>query len=277
MGLPRLSFSLIAAPRWVTLAKLHGTFGYIGNKRKRRCGTIPVKEREGAAHSRPLTLAALFIVGVAAFANLYATQPLLPRFRQFFRASELLVSLTVSAAVLAVALTAPLIGSFADWMGRKRVIVASLMGLALATLLSGTSANLGQLIVWRFVQGCFVPGVIAVTMAYIAEESQPGSIGTTMATYVTGTIIGGFGGRFISGLAAAPGIGTLLSSFSAPSPWPEPWPRGGFCPARRGSSASATWARQSAPCGGICETPSFSRPMPWVSRFFPASSELLRT
>ena len=153
--------------------------------------------------SRTATLTALFVVGMSAFANLYATQPLLPRFRESFRASELLVSLTVSAAVLAVALTAPLIGSFSDRIGRKRVIVAALLGLALATALSGTAANLGQLIMWRFLQGCFVPGIIAVTMAYITEESQPRSVGATMATYVTGTVIGGFGGRFIAGLSAA--------------------------------------------------------------------------
>jgi len=155
------------------------------------------------ARSRTATLTALFIVGMSAFANLYATQPLLPRFRESFRASELLVSLTVSAAVLAVALTAPLIGSFSDRIGRKRVIVAALLGLALATAFSGTAANLGQLIMWRFLQGCFIPGIIAVTMAYIAEESQPRSVGATMATYVTGTVIGGFGGRFIAGLSAA--------------------------------------------------------------------------
>jgi len=155
------------------------------------------------ARSRTATLTALFVVGMSGFANLYATQPLLPRFRESFRASELLVSLTVSAAVLAVALTAPLIGSFSDRIGRKRVIVAALLGLALATALSGTAANLGQLIMWRFLQGCFVPGIIAVTMAYITEESQPRSVGATMATYVTGTVIGGFGGRFIAGLSAA--------------------------------------------------------------------------
>ncbi len=150
--------------------------------------------------NRAVTLTALFIIGIGTFISLYATQPLLPRFREVFRASELLVSLTVSSAVLAVALTAPLIGLLSDRMGRKRVIVAASLGLALATALSGTAASLRQLIVWRFLQGCFIPGIIAVTMAYIAEESQPRSVGSTMSTYVTGTVIGGFGGRFIAGL-----------------------------------------------------------------------------
>ena len=173
------------------------------DKRTASIRTALALRENPVARSRAVTLTALFITGVSAFANLYATQPLLPRFRESFRASELFVSLTVSAAVLAVALAAPLIGSFADRMGRKRVIVGALLGLAVMTALSATAANLGQLIVWRFLQGCFVPGIIAVTMAYIAEESQPGSVGITMATYVTGTVIGGFGGRFTAGLAAA--------------------------------------------------------------------------
>ena len=42
-------------------------------------------------------LVALFVTGFGAFLNLYATQPLLPQFRQLFHASELLVSMTVSA------------------------------------------------------------------------------------------------------------------------------------------------------------------------------------
>ena len=58
--------------------------------------------------SRAAALSALFIAGFATFINLYATQPLLPEFRRIFSASELMVSLTVSAPVLAVMLIAPL-------------------------------------------------------------------------------------------------------------------------------------------------------------------------
>jgi len=152
--------------------------------------------------SRASTLAALFIAGFGTFVNLYATQPLLPQFRQLFRASELLVSLTVSAPILAVALTAPLIGLLSDALGRKRVIVAALLGLTLPTALAGTAAGLGQLILWRFLQGLFIPGIVAVTMAYVSEESPSESVGLTMATYVTGNVVGGFAGRFIAGLTA---------------------------------------------------------------------------
>ena len=152
--------------------------------------------------SRLGALTALFVTGYATFVNLYVTQPLLPQFREIFHASELMVSLTVSASVLAVALAAPVVGLMADSLGRKRVIITAMLGLTLPTVLAATSTNLNQLIAWRFLQGLFIPGIIAVAMAYISEESPNRAVGSTMATYVTGTVVGGFSGRFIAGLCA---------------------------------------------------------------------------
>lgn len=155
------------------------------------------------APPRAGVLFALFMVGCSTFLNLYATQPLLPQFRQLFHASELAVSLTVSAPVLAVALAGPLLGVLADSLGRKRVIVSAMLALALLTALSATAGSLTQLVAWRFGQGFVTPGIVAVAMAYISEESPPRLAGSTMATYITGGVVGGFLGRFLAGLIAA--------------------------------------------------------------------------
>jgi len=128
---------------------------------------------------------------------------LLPLFRRVFAASELQVSFTVSATILATALTAPFIGMVAERRGRKKVIVPSLFLLTIPTLLAATSTSLHALIFWRFAQGLFVPGVIAVMLAYVNEEWAGRGVGQAMSSYVTGTVIGGFLGRFITGLIAA--------------------------------------------------------------------------
>ena len=160
--------------------------------------------REPAAvRCRAGVLPALFALGVATFLPLYATQPLLPVFRQVFHASELLVSLTVAGPILAVALMAPVTGLLAERLGRKRVMVASLLGVAIPTCLAATAASLGQFIAWRFLQGLFLPGVVAIVVAYIGEETPRHSAGSTMATYVTGTVVGGFIGRFATGVITA--------------------------------------------------------------------------
>ncbi|HEX8815388.1 MAG TPA: MFS transporter [Terriglobales bacterium] len=142
------------------------------------------------------------LAGFCTFLSVYVTQPLLPLLRHVFHASELEVSLTVSATILATALTAPLIGIFAERRGRKKVIVPSLFLLTIPTALAATSSTLAELVFWRFAQGIFIPGVIAVMLAYINEEWAGRGVGRAMSSYITGTVLGGFSGRFISGLIA---------------------------------------------------------------------------
>jgi MFS family permease len=145
---------------------------------------------------------AVMIAGACTFLNVYCTQPLLPFFQRLFHASEIEVSMTVGTITLAVALMAPVTGMIAETVGRKKVIVPALFALAVPTLLAATSQSLHALIFWRFAQGLFVPGVIAVMMAYINEEFA-GRVGTVMSAYVAGTVFGGFLGRFLVGIIAA--------------------------------------------------------------------------
>lgn len=145
---------------------------------------------------------ACMLAGMCTFLNVYDTQPLLPYLRRVYNASEIAVSLTVSATILAMALMAPIVGLMAESLGRKKVIVPSLYALTLPTLLASTSQSLNQLIFWRFMQGVFVPGVIVVIMAYINEEFPRQHVGRAMSAYISGTVLGGFLGRYISGLVA---------------------------------------------------------------------------
>ncbi len=145
-------------------------------------------------------LAAVMLAGLCTFLNVYPTQPLLPYLRRIFHASELQVSLTVSATIFAVALAAPFVGVVAERKGRKKVIVPSLLLLSIPTAMVATATSLPVMIFWRFVQGIFVPGVIAVMLAYITEEWEGRGVGRAMAAYVSGTVLGGFLGRFLAGV-----------------------------------------------------------------------------
>lgn len=142
------------------------------------------------------------LAGMCAFLGLYATQPILPLLAHIFHVDKAGVSLTVLAATLGVALSAPFMGRLADRLGRRRIIVASALLLGVTSLLAATSATLPQLIFWRFLQGVFTPGVFAITVAYINDEWNPRKVGSAMAAYVSGTVIGGFCGRASSGLIA---------------------------------------------------------------------------
>lgn len=143
---------------------------------------------------------AVMLAGICAFLDVYTTQALLPHLHRVYHASEVEVSLTVSATILAVAFAAPVVGLLAEAIGRKRVIVPSILGLAVPTFMAATSPSLHALIFWRFVQGLFIPGIIAVMMAYIGEEWPANRVGSVMSTYVSATVLGGFLSRFIAGM-----------------------------------------------------------------------------
>ena len=150
----------------------------------------------------PWAAAAVALCGVCAFLELYCTQPLLPLLTRLFHASKTGVGMTVSAATLGVAISAPVFGALTERLARKRVIVASLVGVSVPTLLAATSTSLGQLIFWRFLQGIMVPGIIAVVVTYIGEEWAPDRVALIMSLYVSGTALGGFIGRVSSGILA---------------------------------------------------------------------------
>jgi YNFM family putative membrane transporter len=164
-------------------------------------------EQPSSARPRPAlgpltSVAAVFLCGVCAFLDLYATQPLLPLFSRIFHAGKAAVGLTVSASTLGVALSAPLFGIFAERLSRKRVIVTSIAAVAVPTLLAATAPSLHALIFWRFMQGLLAPGIFAITIAYVTEEWDRGNVALVMSVYVSGTALGGFIGRILSGYSA---------------------------------------------------------------------------
>lgn len=167
--------------------------------------TLPADRARPSHAAEPGTTAALLALGAAGlctFLNLYATQPLLPLLEVVFGVTKAQAAWTVSAPTIAVALGSPFVGALADRVGRRRLMVTSLLVLALLTALAATSRSALQLVAWRFLQGLAVPGVYAVSLAYIGEAWSGGGVGRAMAALITGNVLGGFAGRFLSGIVA---------------------------------------------------------------------------
>ena len=156
----------------------------------------PAADRPGAA------LFAFALAGFCSFLGFYASMPLLPLFQAVFGVTKAEAALTVSAPTIAVALASPFSGLVARRFGSRRTIVVSLLVLPLPMLLAATSPSVHALVAWRFLQGLAVPGIYAVTMAYLSEEWPPEGLGRAMSALITGNVIGGFSGRFLSGIVA---------------------------------------------------------------------------
>ena len=148
---------------------------------------------------RFLLKAAVFATGLAAFLQVYSVQAILPLLMRDLQASEVEAGLAVGATVLGVALMSPFIGMLSDAVGRKGLIVGSLLFLGLPTATMAGVTDIGQMLICRFLQGVAIPGITVVLIAYIGEEFGGRVMTKLMSLYVAGTVLGGFLGRFILG------------------------------------------------------------------------------
>ena len=154
-----------------------------------------------ALHSHIPTLSEKFtvaMIGFFAFLQVYSVQAILPVLMTDLKATEVQAGMAVGATVLAIALISPFMGMMSDAVGRKPFIVSSLLMLALPTALIGMASSIHEVIFWRFLQGVSVPGITVVLIAYISEEYSS-RLTTMMSLYVSGTVLGGFSGRFFAG------------------------------------------------------------------------------
>ena len=136
--------------------------------------------------------------GFSVFALLYCVQPLMPLLAQDFSLTpaQSSLALSVSTATLAVALL--LSGSVAERIGRKQLMVASMVGGALLTLLSAFAFDYTQLVGVRMLLGLVVGGLPAVAMAYLSDEVEGTSLGLSMGMYISGSAFGGMSGRLLA-------------------------------------------------------------------------------
>lgn len=157
--------------------------------------------RHGTPAFRHTNLA-LFAAGFATFGLLYCVQPLMPQFSQHYgiSAATSALSLSLTTGVLAFAML--FAGGVSDALGRKVVMVASLLSSAALVLLTALMPNWYALLTLRTLLGITLSGLPAVAMTYLSEEMHPESIGLGMGLYISGSAVGGMSGRLIAGVVA---------------------------------------------------------------------------
>ncbi len=140
---------------------------------------------------------------MATFALLYCVQPLLPVFSGVFGISAARASLSLSMTTLPLAFAMLGASVMSDRVGRKGVMVASLLGSAVLCGLCAAAPGFAGLVAIRALMGLSLSGLPAVAMAYVTEEMSPDAAGLGMGVYIGGSAIGGMSGRLLSAVLAA--------------------------------------------------------------------------
>jgi len=135
--------------------------------------------------------------------------PVLPLYAERFGASPLTIGCLLGVYSLMQCIFAPVLGRLSDRIGRRPVLLVSIIGTSLGFLLMGFAQTLWLLFLARIIDG-ITGGNISTAQAYIADVTPPEQRSRGM-----GLIGAAFGLGFIFG----PAIGGLMSRISLAAPF----------------------------------------------------------
>lgn len=148
---------------------------------------------------------ALCLGSFTVFINLYAPQPLLPELRQVFGISTLASGLVMSVATLTLAAALLLFGTVSDAIGRRGIMLATLLLSTLCSLAIVWVEEYHTLLWLRALQGFVLGGLPAVAIAWMGDEFDRSGLMIAVGLYISANTLGGIGGRVMGGFAAEQG------------------------------------------------------------------------
>src|ERR1035437_9057180 len=83
------------------------------------------------------------------------------------------LSWVVTSYLLAMTVSTPIYGKLGDMLGRKKIFQASIIIFLVGSMLSGTSQTIGELIIFRALQGLGAGGLMVGVQAILGDILSP--------------------------------------------------------------------------------------------------------
>lgn len=133
------------------------------------------------------------------FANVHMTQPLLPQLAQTFHLTPLQASWSLTITISMLGLSLIIYGPLSDALGRKHIMVLTLLGAVATTLAISQVETYSSLLLLRGLQGFFLGGLPAIAIAYLGDEFERKAVLVAVGLYISANSLGGVTGRLVSG------------------------------------------------------------------------------
>ena len=123
----------------------------------------------------------------------------LPHIQGSLSASLNQVAWALTSYIVCSAIMMPLTGWLAGRFGIKYIFLISVLGFTLASALCGAATSLGELVLFRALQGVAGAGLIPLSQATLLQINPPERHGHAMAVFGIGTILGPIMGPALGG------------------------------------------------------------------------------
>lgn len=146
------------------------------------------------------TLTKIYFCTVITFCSLYAAQPIQPVFQHEFSLSSLQAILFTTLMMMPLGFAPMFYGVLLESLSARLIVRTAILLLGLLELVFSVTNNYLLLLILRGLQGLAIPAILTSLVSYISFTARREDVAAAVARYIAATILGGFLGRFLSGL-----------------------------------------------------------------------------
>ena len=123
----------------------------------------------------------------------------LPHIQGSVSASQDQITWVLTSYLIATAIMTPLSGWLSIRIGRKTLFMVSVAGFTVASMLCGIATSLGEIVVFRLIQGLFGASLIPLSQAVVLDLYPPHQVGQVMSLWGAAAILGPVFGPTLGG------------------------------------------------------------------------------
>ena len=123
----------------------------------------------------------------------------LPHIQGSLSGTQEQIAWVLTSYIIAAAITIPLAGWLAGLIGRKRVLLFSVTGFVITSVMCGLSENLPEIVIFRFLQGVCGAGLIPLSQSVLLSITEKENFGKAMAIWGFGVTMGPILGPLLGG------------------------------------------------------------------------------
>jgi DHA2 family multidrug resistance protein len=158
----------------------------------------PAAAQSSSAHRGAVTVCVMLATIMQALDTTIANVAL-PYMQSSLSASSDQINLVLTSYIVAAAIMMPATGWLSARLGRKNLFLMSVAGFTVASVLCGAAMSLGQMVLFRLLQGVFGATLVPLSQAVLLDEYPRERHGSAMALWGVGVMVGPILGPALGG------------------------------------------------------------------------------
>lgn len=160
----------------------------------------PAPPANSASGNRALITASVMLATIIQALDTTIANVALPHMQGSMSATQDQISWVLTSYIVAAAIFLPLTGFLSDRFGRKRLMLWSIAGFTITSMLCGAAQNLEQVVTFRLLQGIFGAALVPLSQSILLDTYPKEKHSQAMAVWGMGVVLGPILGPTLGGV-----------------------------------------------------------------------------